>query len=99
MLTDVWWFTQGALEYATLRHPELGNKGFVVLPGAIPPGCSEPLKEHQYQTQLHIAHFGSLADDRSLAPVIAALASLMQSNPEFKQQISMDIYGAALRCK
>ena len=94
---QVWWFTQGALDYAKLRHPVLGDKGFVVLPGAMPPGCNEPLpKSHPYQPKLHIAHFGSLANDRSLAPVLAALAPFLESNPDIKSQLQIDVYGAAL---
>ena len=94
---QVWWFTQGALDYAKLRHPVLGDKGFVVLPGAIPPGCEEPLPaNHLYQSKLHIAHFGSLANDRSLAPVLAAIRPLLDANPQLKDLLQIDVYGAAL---
>ncbi len=94
---QVWWFTQGALDYAKLRHPVLGDKGFVVLPGALPPGCEEPLPtQHLYQAKLHIAHFGSLANDRSLAPVLAAIAPLLEANPTIKSRLQIDVYGAAL---
>jgi hypothetical protein len=39
-----WWFTDGAVHYATLRNPNLnkpGNaKGVIVIPGAEPPGAA-----------------------------------------------------------
>ena len=92
----VWWFTQGALDFAKLRHPELGNKGFVVFPGALPPGCHEPPPFFQYSEKLHIAHFGSLAGDRSLAPVLMALDKLFKGLLSTKELIVLDIYGAGL---
>ena len=92
----VWWFTQGALDYAKLRHPELGDKGFVVSPGALPPGCHEAEPLFQYTSKLHIAHFGSLADDRSIAPVLVALDLLFREVPSTKESIVVDVYGANL---
>lgn len=70
----VWWFTDGALRYAKHRHPVLGDKGFVVFPGAEPPGCHEPLPTiHDYGQHLNLCHFGSLAKDRSIVPILDAL--------------------------
>jgi hypothetical protein len=93
----VWWFTDGALDYAKLRNPVLGDKGFVVFPGAEPPGCHEPLPEkHQYSNQLTFGHFGSIATDRSLAPVLDAMKIFFQDHPEAEQQIRIQVYGSAL---
>ena len=93
----VWWFTQGALDYAKLRNPELGNKGFVVFPGAEPPGCHEPLPEkHHYGDQLVMGHFGSIASDRSLAPILQAMKVFFQAHPEAEQKIRIQVYGSSL---
>ena len=92
----VWWFTQGALDFAKLRYPELGDKGFVVFPGALPPGCFAAQPVFQYTDKLHIAHFGSLADDRSIAPVLEALAKLFIEYPSTKEFVVIDVYGAGL---
>ena len=90
----VWWFTEEALQRAKHRHPELGDKGFVVLPGAEPPGCHEPILPHIYQDRLQIAHFGSLADDRSLAPVIEALHQWLLQVPDARNKIQLINYGS-----
>ena len=92
----VWWFTQGALDYAKLRNPELGDKGFVLFPGAIPPGSSSSLPNYQKKEKLHIAHFGSLANDRSIAPIIQALPEFFQRHPEALNVLQIDVYGAGL---
>ncbi len=89
----VWWFTQGALDYAKNRHPQLANKGFVVLPGAEPPIAKA---EHLYQNTLNICHFGSLAEDRTIAPVMQALQSLFRKYPEARSVIKIHVYGAGL---
>ena len=93
----VWWFTDGALEYAKLRNPELGNKGFVVFPGAQPPGCHDPLPQtHQYGPQLILGHFGSIATDRSLAPVLETLKSFFKECPDAEEKIRIQVYGSGL---
>jgi hypothetical protein len=93
----VWWFTEGALRYAKLRNPELGNKGFVVFPGAEPPGCYDPLpQEHIYGDQLIIGHFGSIANDRSLAPILEAIKIFIQEEPLAENKIRLQVYGAGL---
>lgn len=93
----VWWFTDGALEYAKLRNPELGNKGFVVFPGAQPPGCHDPLPQtHSYGPQLIFGHFGSIATDRSLAPVLEAFKSFFKECPEAEEKIRIQVYGSGL---
>lgn len=89
----VWWFTQGALDYAKNRHPKLANKGFVVLPGAEPPIAKA---EHLYQNTLNISHFGSLAEDRTIAPVMQALQSLFKKYPEARSVVKIHVYGAGL---
>jgi glycosyltransferase involved in cell wall biosynthesis len=92
----LWWFTQGALDYAKLRNPVLGDKGFVVLPGAEPPGCYEPLINHKYGEKLNFAHFGTLAKDRSLEPILNALDVLFKEIPIARSKILINIYGTSI---
>ncbi len=89
----IWWFTEGALAYAKHRHPELADKGFVVLPGAEPPIAKA---EHQYGHTLNICHFGSLAEDRTIAPVMQGLQLLFKKHPQAKDLIKIHVYGAGL---
>lgn len=93
----VWWFTEGALAYAKQRHPILGEKGFVVFPGAEPPGCHEPLPiTHEYVENLNLCHFGSLAHDRSIGPILEALNIFFQEVPGARNRIKVQVYGAGL---
>ena len=92
----IWWFTQGALDYAKYRHPELGNKGFVVFPGANPPGSNEQLPSYKKTDKLHIAHFGSLANDRSISTVISVLPEFFKKYPNAQSQLQINVYGAGL---
>jgi len=93
----VWWFTEGALKYARHRHPELSCKGFVIFPGAEPPGCHESLPvSHKYGQYLNFCHFGSLAHDRSIGPVLEALHLFFKEVPEAKNKIKVQVYGAGL---
>jgi glycosyltransferase involved in cell wall biosynthesis len=89
----VWWFTEGALAYAKHRHPELGDKGFVVLPGAEPPIAKA---EHQYGNSLNICHFGSLAEDRTIDPVMQGLQQLFKKHPQARDLVKIHVYGAGL---
>ena len=94
----VWWFTENALSEAKKRHPSLKNKGFVIHPGAEPPGCFLPLPEKHTDSEsvLNIMHFGSLADDRSFAPLLAALSVFFNTHPEYKNKIKIHVYGTTL---
>ena len=96
----VWWFTDGALHYAKVRNPNLNTVanavGFMVLPGATPPGGLENKLEHQYSEYLNLCHFGSLANDRSLSTVLKALLPLFEKYPEARKYIRVHAYGAAL---
>ena len=96
----VWWFTDGALHYAKLRNPNLNTPnnahGFVVTPGAEPPGSLHANQSHQYTKQLNLCHFGSLANDRSLSTILKALSPLLKKYPEARDQIRVHAYGAPL---
>ncbi len=88
-----WWFTDGALAAARARHPELGDKGFVVLPGAEPPVVRT---SYQAGTQCVFGHFGSLSPTRSLAPTLRAFAALVERHPELRSCVRLEVYGSAL---
>ena len=89
----VWWFTQAAMEYAHARNPGLADKGFVVLPGA-----EAPLARANYAPSevLNICHFGSLTNDRSLAPMIPVLAELVRRYPQMQPGLRLHLYGSNL---
>jgi len=89
----VWWFTEGALESARSRYPELGSRGVVILPGV------EPFSTHaEYQrgSQMIIGHFGSLSSTRSLYPVVKAVARLIENKSEIRSKIRIHVYGGSI---
>jgi glycosyltransferase involved in cell wall biosynthesis len=96
----VWWFTDGALHYAKVRNTNLnrpGNaKGFVVMPGAEPPGAQNIHTGHAYTEHLNLCHFGSLAKDRSLSVILQALTELLKKYPQARSVIRVHAYGAPL---
>ncbi len=95
-----WWFTDGALHYAKVRNPKLNTPnnahGFMVLPGAEPPGSLSESSIHQYSEYLNLCHFGSLANDRSLSTILNALVPLFKKFPEARERIRVHAYGAPL---
>ena len=95
-----WWFTEGALHYAKVRNPNLNTPnnahGFMVLPGAEPPGGLSASRAHQYSDYLDLCHFGSLANDRSLSTILKALVPLFKKFPEARRHIKVHAYGAPL---
>jgi hypothetical protein len=96
----VWWFTEGALHYVKVRNANLNTPnnahGFMVLPGAEPPGGLSAAKTHAYSDKLNLCHFGSLANDRSLSTILNALVPLLQKYPEARDLIRVHAYGAPL---
>jgi len=97
---QMWWFTEGALHYAKVRNPNLNipnnAHGFMVLPGAEPPGGLSFAKPHTYSEKLNLCHFGSLANNRSLSTILNALPSLFKKYPEARDLIRVHAYGAPL---
>lgn len=89
----VWWFTEGALSSARRRNPSLGERGFVVLPGANPPTVETRYLRGE---QLVFAHFGSLSESRTLAPFFTALGNFLKRNPESREKIRVEVYGSSL---
>jgi glycosyltransferase involved in cell wall biosynthesis len=88
-----WWFTDGALAAARRRHPELGARGIVVLPGAEPPVVRTA---YARGSQFVLGHFGSLSETRSLGPTFQALAALLARRPELRELVRVEVYGSAL---
>jgi len=85
-----WWFTEAAVASARKRNPQLGTKGFCVLPGAIAPTIQS---HHQYTAFLNIAHFGSLSSTRSLHDFLLGLHRWTQMNPQAKSKVRLHVYG------
>lgn len=96
----VWWFTEGALHYAKVRNTNLNTTnnahGFMLLPGAEPPGGLTTAQPHVYSDNLNLCHFGSLANDRSLSTILHGLVSLITKYPAAKDLIRVHAYGAPL---
>ena len=89
----VWWFTEGALSSARARHPELGERGHCLLPGATPPMVTTA---YQPGEKLVFAHFGSISDSRSLAPFFNALSNFLAKHPAARQKLQVEVYGGEL---
>lgn len=88
-----WWFTEGALKGARQRHPELGNRGVVILPGVAKPTVTG---RYQCGEQMIISHFGSLSDTRSLQPTVKAIHILLEQYPEMRSKLRVHIYGGSI---
>ena len=88
-----WWFTDGALAAARERHPELGARGIMVLPGAEP-----PVVHTAYQRGAHcvLGHFGSLSPTRSFAATLHALDAVFKRRPDLRGVLRVEVYGSAL---
>jgi hypothetical protein len=69
------------------------GRGFVVLPGANPPGVQA---QYVRGDQMVFAHFGSLSSTRTLAPFFEGLNVFLALNPAFRSKIRVEVYGASL---
>ena len=86
----VWWFTEEALNSARRRHPELGSRGITILPGVEP---FQTDAKYQRGQQMIIGHFGSLAETRSLLPVVEAIDAILVDRPDTRSKIRVHVYG------
>jgi glycosyltransferase involved in cell wall biosynthesis len=88
----VWWFTEEVLARAKARHPELGERGHCIIPGADAP----PIVRAPYQRGAHlvIGHFGSLAETRNLEIFLQGLRQVLESNPAWAEDFRVHIYGS-----
>jgi len=83
-----WWFTDGALQAARERHPELGSRGIVVIPGAEPPVIRTA---YVPGPKCVLGHFGSLSSTRSLAPLVRAMATLLKNSPQWREVLRLEV--------
>ena len=98
-----WWFTNDALYFAKVRNPNLNCRGFasglVVIPGSDPPrrnSLQDAGQHHHDCEKLHLSHFGSLSNDRSLSPVLMAVVFLIRKYPEAHKRLLVHSFGTKL---
>ena len=90
----VWWFTEEALARARARHPELGERGHCIIPGANPPDFTRD--PYQRGKHLVIGHFGSLAETRNLEVFLRGLQIALEKNPHYAEHIRLHLYGGGV---
>lgn len=88
------WFTDQALASARARHPQLGERGKMMLPGIDRP--FESLPPYQPGATFVVGHFGSLSASRSMLPFIEALELLQTRRPDLVASTELHIYGGAI---
>ena len=89
------WFTDRALASARTRHPQLGERGHVLLPGIDNP-FAEALPPHTPGPKLVLGHFGSLSSTRTLVRVIEALEAIARDAPKVFADIELHVTGGPL---
>ena len=90
----VWWFTEEALARARERHPELGERGHCIIPGANAPNFARA--PYQRGKHLVIGHFGSLAETRNLEIFLRGLSQVLAKNPLWTEHIRLHLYGGGI---
>lgn len=88
------WFTEQALVSARRRHPQLGERGKMMLPGIDQP--FQVLPPYHPGAKFIIGHFGSLSATRHLGPIISALEFLKASRPDLIAKTELHVYGGPL---
>jgi glycosyltransferase involved in cell wall biosynthesis len=88
------WFTEQALASARRRHPQLGERGKMLLPGIDAP--FKVLPPHVPGPKMVIGHFGSLSTTRNLTPIITALEVLVAQRPEIRPLLELQLTGGPL---
>jgi hypothetical protein len=88
------WFTEQALASARRRHPQLGERGKMMLPGIDPP--FQVLPPYQPGAKFIIGHFGSLSATRHLGPIVDALELLQAQRPDLVAMTELHVYGGPL---
>lgn len=87
------WFTEQALASARKRHPGMGERGKMIIPGADAPRAQLP--SYTPGQNMILGHFGSLSSSRHLAGVIQAMNAL-RGNASLPPVIELHIYGTDL---
>lgn len=88
------WFVETALARAKARHPVLGDRGRVMIPGADRPAFGK--QRYVRGAELVIGHFGVLAPTRNLANFLDALASVLRRRPDLPNAVRLEIYGSGV---
>jgi glycosyltransferase involved in cell wall biosynthesis len=88
------WFTEQALASARARHPELGERGKMMLPGIDPP--FKELPPYRPGPKFIVGHFGSLSATRNLVPFIEALENLQERRPDLVEATELQVTGGPL---
>jgi hypothetical protein len=88
------WFTEQALASAKCRHPQLGERGKMMLPGIDAP--FKELPPYVPGPKMVIGHFGSLSSTRNLTPIIGALEELVTQRPEVRSMVELQVTGGPL---
>lgn len=90
----VWWFTEEALARARARHPQLGERGHCIIPGADRPEFERsPYRRGEH---LVIGHFGSLAETRNLEIFLQGLRRALEKHPQWAGDIRLHLYGGGI---
>lgn len=88
------WFTEQALASARQRHPQLAERGKMMLPGIDKP--FQVLPPYQPGQKFVVGHFGSLSPTRHLGPIVAALEKLSERRPDLVDATELHLYGGPL---
>ncbi len=88
------WFTEAARDRARARHPELGERGKVMIPGADRPDFARP--DYRKGEHFVVAHFGSLAPSRNLDVFLRGLSSLLARRPDLAATVRVHLYGGGV---
>ncbi len=88
------WFTEQALASARHRHPQLADRGKMMLPGIDRP--TEMLPPYKPTDKFVIGHFGSLSPTRHLGPLFDALELLRERRRDLLACTEVHVYGGPL---
>ena len=84
------YFTNKALNSAKGRNSERNNL-YMLRPGA--PFINFPEFGYKKLDKIHFGHFGSLGDGRDFSIFFKSIHDLIKEHPEWRDKISVDIYG------
>jgi len=85
------WYTEGALEEASKRNPQLGARGVVVRPGMSPPNFGDAC--YKKGSKIKFCYFGGLTDERTLSSFLKPLKEFLHENPSMQNKIEIHSYG------
>jgi len=88
------WFTDQALASARQRHPQLAERGKMMLPGIDKP--FRVLPPYKPGPKFTVGHFGSLSPTRHLGPIVAALELLCDRRQDVIDATELHVYGGPL---